>query len=313
MPKYNISRLYVEDGPVNGSMVADLALSVFNTYPVQLDIPKLAFDILVPGCDSEDFILVADAITSEVHVEPQSEVDVDVKGVIRELSKSLTSACPHSGTSPLDMLLKSFMNGEPAKLFVRGSSHPDIDTPRWIAEILSSVALPVPFPGRSLDGLIRNLALTDVHFTMPNPGAEPGDPDADPAVSGTILVLAGVPAEMNFGINVTNVRARADVLYKSKKMGELNLKEWQHANSTRIEGKGDDEATLKIESKVVDVPLKITDSDVFAEVLQALLFGGKAVQLDIDAAVDIKVVTALGKLIVKDVPARGKIPVKRPY
>lgn len=313
MPKYNIGRLNVEDGPVNDSMVADVALSAFNTYPIQLDIPKLAFDILVPGCDSDDLILMADAVTSEVHVEPQSEVDVDVKGVIRELSESLTNDCPDSSSSPLDMLLKSFMHGEPATLFVRGSSHPDSDTPQWLAEILSSVTLPMPFPGRSLDGLIRNFSLTDVHFTMPDPLAEPGEPGADPEVSGTILVIAGVPDEMNFGINVTNVKARADVLYKKKKMGELNLKEWQHANSTRIEGKDSDEATLRIESRVENVPLNITDSDVFSNVLQELLFGGKPVILDIDAAVDIKVVTALGKLIVKDVPAEGKIPVKRPY
>lgn len=311
MPKYNIGRLYVEDGPVNGSMVADVALSAFNTYPVQLDIPELGFDILVSGCDSDDLILVADAVTSDVHVEPQSEVNVDVKGVIRELSESLTNDCPDSSSSPLDILLQSFMHGEPATLFVRGSSHPDGNTPQWIAEILSSVTLPVPFPGRSLDGLIRNFSLTDVHFTMPDPFAEPGDPDADPKVSGNILVIAGVPEDMNFGINVTNVMARADVLYKGDKMGELNLKEWQHANSTRVEGK--DEATLRIESRVEDVPLNVTDSDVFSDVLQALVFGGKPVILDIDAAVDIMVETALGKLIVKDVPAEGKIPVKRPY
>lgn len=313
VPKYNITRLNVADGPINGSMVADVSLSAFNTYPIQLDIPELAFDILLPGCAHDDLILVADAITSEVHVEPESEVYVDATGVMRELPESLTTACPDSGSSPLDMLLKSFMHGDPATLFVRGSKRPDADTPKWIAELLSSVTLPVPFPGRSLDGLIRNFSLTDVHFTMPDPFAEPGDPDADPKVSGTILVTAGVPSEMNFGINVTNVRARADVLYKTQKMGELNLREWQHANSTRVEGKNGDEATLRIESRIEDAPLNVTDSDVFSDVLQALLFGDKAVKLDIDAAVDIKVVTALGTLVVKDVPAQGKIPVKRPY
>ncbi|RYP19841.1 hypothetical protein DL765_003095 [Monosporascus sp. GIB2] len=310
MPKYNITRLNVADGPMNGSMVADVSLSAFNTYPIQLDIPELAFDILLPGCTHDDLILVADAITSEIHVEPQSDVHVDATGVIRELPESLTSACPDSSFSPLDMLLKSFMHGDPATLFVRGSERPDADTPKWIAELLSSVTLPVPFPGRSLDGLIRNFSLTDVHFTMPDPFAEPGDPDADPKVSGTILVTAGVPSQMNFGINVTNVRARADVLYKTQKMGELNLRQWQHANSTRVEGKNGDEATLRIESRIEDAPLNVTDSDVFSDVLQALLFGDKAVELDIDAAVDIKVVTALGTLVVKDVPAQGKIPVK---
>jgi hypothetical protein len=36
------------------------------------------------------------------------------------------------------------------------------------------------------------------------------------------------------------------------------------------------------------------------------------VVLDIRAAVDVKVQTVLGQLTLKDLPAEGKIPVKRP-
>ncbi|CAJ2511121.1 Uu.00g067460.m01.CDS01 [Anthostomella pinea] len=311
IPKYNITRFNVKDGPFDGSMLADVSLSAFNEYPVELDIPELAFDILVPGCDITDpYILVAEASTGEIHVEPHSDVAADVYGVIRGLPDSLTRACPHSSSSPLDMLLKQYMHGDPATLFVRGSSHPDGETPKWIADILSSITLPVPFPGRTLDGLIRNFSLTDVHFTLPDPFADPDDPDSNPKVSGNILVTAGLPSEMNFGINVTNVRATANVLYHNRKMGELDLRKWQQANSTRVEGEKDEEPTLRIESRIIEAPLNVTDSDVFSELVQALLFGGKPIRLDVEALVDVKVVTSLGKLIVKELPAEGKIPVK---
>ncbi|KAI0018258.1 hypothetical protein F4780DRAFT_751983 [Xylariomycetidae sp. FL0641] len=311
MPQYNITRFNVEDGPFRGSMLADVSLSAFNQYPVALDIPELAFEILVSGCQAADpFILVAEAATGEVHVEPRTDVAANVYAVIHALPDSLTHACPHSGSSPLDLLLRQYMHGEPATLYVRGSSHPDGDTPKWIADILSSVTLPVPFPGRTLDGLIRNFSLTDVHFTLPDPMADPNDPAASPKVSGNILVTAGLPSEMNFGINVTNVRAAANVLYGSRKMGELDLRKWQQANSTKIEGGIHQEPTLQIQSRILEVPLNITDSVVFSEVVQALLFGSKPVQLDVDALVDVKVVTSLGKLILKEVPAEGKIPVK---
>ncbi|KAI2771823.1 hypothetical protein F4815DRAFT_488717 [Daldinia loculata] len=307
IPKYNITRFKVDDGPMKGTMLADVALAAFNEYPVELDIPELAFDILVPGCASSDpFILVAEAATSEVHVEPRSDVVVDVKGVIRELPDSLTHVCPDSTSSPLDNILRQYMHGDPATLFVRGSRHPDGDTPKWIADILSSVTVPVPFPGRTLDGLLRNFSLTDVNFALPDPGA----PDSNPTVSGTILVTASIPSDMNFGIDVTNVRATADVLYKSKKMGELNIREWQHANSTRVEGEGDEGPMLKIQSRVIDAPLNITDSTVFAKVVSALLFGIEPVRLHVDALVDIKVQTTLGNLTLKEVPTEGKIPVK---
>ncbi|KAI0479336.1 hypothetical protein GGR56DRAFT_634530 [Xylariaceae sp. FL0804] len=311
VPKYNITRFNVEDGPLKGSMLADVSLSAYNEYPVELDVPELAFEILVPGCDLMDpFIMVAEASTGEILVKPRSKVSADVYAVIHELPDSLTRVCPHSRSSPLDLLLRQYMHGEPATLFVRGSSHPDGETPKWVADLLASIILPVPFPGRSLDGLIRNFSLTDVHFTLPNPLADSDDPDANPKISGNILVTAGLPTEMNFGINVTDVRATADVIYKSHKLGELNLRKWQPSNSTKVEGKGNEEPILRIESRINDAPLTVTDGDVFSDVIQALLFGGESVLLDVKALVDVKVKTTLGELVLKEVPAEGKIPVK---
>ncbi|KAI0861453.1 hypothetical protein F4860DRAFT_476132 [Xylaria cubensis] len=311
IPKYNITRFNVEDGPLKGSMLVDMSLSAFNEYPVELEIPELAFEIMVPGCANTDpFIVIAEASTGEIHVKPMSDVSANVYGVINKLPDTFTRVCPHSSSSPLDMLLKQYMHGEPATLFVRGSSRPDGDTPKWIADILASVTVPVPFPGRTFDGLIRDFSLTDVHFTLPDPFADPNDPAASPKVSGNILVTASIPSEMNFGIDVTRVRATADVLYRNKKMGELNLRKWQHANSTRTEGEGSDGPSLKIQSRILEAPLNITDSDVFSDVVQALLFGNKPIQLAVQALVDVKVETSLGELILKEVPAEGKIPVK---
>ncbi|CRK40474.1 hypothetical protein BN1723_015734 [Verticillium longisporum] len=135
----------------------------------------------------------------------------------------------------------------------------------------------------------------------------------DPKVSGTILVLAALPEEMNFGINVTNLRATADVLYKGDKMGVLNLDRWNHANSTRVKDEDEHDPLLKIQSRVEEVPLNITDGDVFSDVMAKLFFGGEDVMLDVYAKVDVQIKTALGKVILRDVPAEGSVPVKRPY
>ncbi|KAK8077535.1 hypothetical protein PG996_003705 [Apiospora saccharicola] len=313
MPQYNITRLNVKDVPGPGdkqSMLAEVTIVARNEYPVKLDVPELAFEILVPGCHMDDLIVVADAVTSEMVVKPRSDVQADVHGIIRELPESLTRDCPDSKSSPLDILLRQYMQGEAATFYVRGSSRPDGSTPRWLAEILSSVTLPVAFPGSSLDGLIRNFSMSDVHFTMPDPFADPDDPASDPTVSGNILVTAGLPSEMNFGINVTKVRALADVYYKKDKLGVLDLKKWQDANSTRVEEDKKHEASLKIASWINEAPLHVTNGTVFGDVVQQLLFGTKAIQLTVKAAVDVKVETSLGRLVLKEVPAEGMIPVK---
>lgn len=316
VPEYNITRLNFREEPVPGepnAMAAEVSIQSFNEYPVSLDVPELAFEILVPGCNPTDAsILIAAATTSRVAVRAHAAVVVDAHGLIKELPDSLTQLCPNSDSSPLDMLFKKYLDGETATVLVRGQKQPAGDTPDWLAEILSSITVPVPFPGRSFDNLIRSFSLTDVHFSMPDPAAEPDDPSSNPRVSGTILVLAGLPSEMNFSLNVTDVRANADVFYRGDKLGELDLREWQKANSTQIPATEDHEATLKIQSRINDAPLNVTDSDVLTDVIQALIFGGREVILTVKALVDVKVQTILGELVVKAVPAEGKIPVKRP-
>ncbi|KAB5528173.1 hypothetical protein GE09DRAFT_1150615 [Coniochaeta sp. 2T2.1] len=316
MPQYNITRLRFRETPLPGDdykdgMGADVSVVAFNKYPVSVDIPKLGFEVLLPGCSlDDDNILIATAFTESLAVRPQSDVTAEVHGLIRELPESLTKTCPNSDSSPLDLLLKQYMGGEEATVFVRGAKWPLDDTPGWVADILSSVTVPIPFPGRSFDSLIRNFSLTDVHFTMPDPFANPGGDDANPKVSGNIVVLAALPSELNFDINVTGVKADADVFYKSKELGKLNLKKWQKAKSKQIDATGDQEALLQIQSKIKDAPLNVTDADVMTDVIQELLFGGKGVLLDIKARVDVQVRTVLGNLTLKGVPAEGKIPVK---
>ena len=260
-------------------MAADVSLSVVNSYPIKLTIPPLGFNILVPNCGADDpYIRLADATTAPVNVEPYSDVVVDVGGIVRELPQNLVQTCPHSGSSPLDLLLGDYIHGHDTTIFVQGSNPPDSDTPDWITKIISSVTIPIPFPGRTFDGLIRNFSLTDTHFSLPDPWAEPGSDESNPQISANIVVIAGLPKEMNFGINVTRVRANADVFYKGEKLGVLNLLKWQPAESERIEPENGEEAMLKIQSQIEDVPLNITDNDVFTDVLQELLFGGNTVR-----------------------------------
>ncbi|KAL2759557.1 hypothetical protein ACRALDRAFT_1039267 [Sodiomyces alcalophilus JCM 7366] len=318
LPSYNITHINFRDVPDSdghgGALGADVSITAYNDFPVSLDVPELGFQVLVPNCDPDDpLIAVADAITGHITVRPHSEVLLDVHGLATEIPKQLTRVCPHSRSSPLDNFLQQYLQGEPPTVYVRGRQLPESKTPGWISDTLSNITIPVPFPTHESDSLIRNFTLTDVHFTLPDPLASPGDPndDGNPRVSGNIEVVAVLPEGMNFEMNVTALRATADVFYKERKMGELNLSEWQPSTSTKFEEEQSRATLLKIESRVEDVPLRITDGDVFAEVVQKLFFGGQDVMLDVKASVDVKVNAALGDLALKGLPAEGRIPVKR--
>ena len=315
MPKYNIRKLNFHEVILPNDergMAVDVSLVLTNDYPVEFTIPPLGFDILVPNCAPEEpYIQLADATTGELLVEPKQDATVQVGGFIRELPATLLATCPQTQKSPLDALLGEYIRGDETTVFVRGGNAPPGDTPNWVTDFIKSVTVPIPFPGKTVGSLIRNFSLADVHFSLPDPFASPDEPEASPRISAVVKALVGLPKEMNFPIDVGRVRADADVYYHKKKLGRLDLRKWQKANSTRIVGHGDVEAGLAVESVVKNAPLDITDDGVFSDVVQDLIFGGKKVVLGVKAEVDVETETALGKFVVRDIPAEGKVFVKR--
>ncbi|CAL3967394.1 unnamed protein product [Diplocarpon coronariae] len=314
IPQYNITRLNFREVPVSTSgrrgMAADVSLSLANKYPVKLTIPPLGFNILVQSCNAdEDYISLADAMTGIIDISPYSDVTIIVSGTVRDLPKNFVQTCPHSHDSPLDLLLGNYVHGNETTIFVRGSNALDSDTPDWITKIISSVTVPVPFPGHSFDKVLKEFSLTDTKFFLPDSSARPGSDNSNPQISGTIVVTAGLPKEMNFGINVTRVRANTDVFYKGNKLGILNLHNWQNAQSERLEPKDGDLGALKIQSRIEKAPLIVTDDDVLTDILMELLLGSR-IELKVKALVDVEVSTVIGDFVIKKLPAEGVFPVK---
>ncbi|MCJ1392238.1 hypothetical protein MMC18_005105 [Xylographa bjoerkii] len=314
IPQYNITRLNFHEVKLPDSqtgMAADVSITMYNDYPVTFTVPPLGFDILVPGCAPEgDFILLANATTGEIQVLPNQDLNVTVSGIIRRLPDTLTAVCPDKKTSPLDVLLGDYIHGVDSTIFVRGGDAPVGDTPSWISELIKGVIVPLPFPGHPFDNLMRDFSMANVHLSLPDPFAEPGSPEAQPQISATVKALVNLPKEMNFPVSVSRVRADAEVFYHDRKLGLLDLHKWQEANSTQVEAQGDGQPGLMVESIVEKAPLSITDDDVFSDVVQALLFGGRNVVLGVKANVDVETETALGKFLIREIPAEGKVPIK---
>ncbi|KAI5195796.1 hypothetical protein E4T39_08092 [Aureobasidium subglaciale] len=314
LPEYKIHKLNfreIELPDFQRAMVADVAVELGNDYPLDFTIPPLGFAILVDNCQSsQPLIQLADATTPSLAVRPKENVNVSVSGLVRRLPQAFTQACPDSHESPLDVLLGGYIRGNDTTVYVRGSDSPSLDTPQWITDLMSDITVPVPFRGHTFGHLIRNFTMANVHFGLPDPFSEPNSPEAQPRISAVIKALVALPEEMNFNISVGRVRANADVFYHGAKLGYLDLSKWQKANSTRIDSAKDEGPLLAVQSAIENAPLTVTDDDVFTDVLNALLFGGKGVELGIKADVDVEMETALGQLAVRKIPAEGTVPVK---
>ncbi|KAF2210097.1 hypothetical protein CERZMDRAFT_45853 [Cercospora zeae-maydis SCOH1-5] len=314
IPAYDIKKLNFRevDIPTGRGMAADVSVKVHNDFPIDFTVPPLGFGILVDNCEKSDpYIMLADAITEQIHIRPKKDVVANATGTVRELPSVLTQDCPGTSMSPLDMFLGRYIHGETTTVYVRGSDSPSLDTPGWITDLMRDITVPVPVPGRTFGQLIKNFSLTDTHFGLPDPWAEPGTPSSNPRISANVLATISLPEEMNFSIDVNKVRANADVFYKKRKLGRLDLSKWQDANSTRVDARDDEGPTLLVQSTVKDAPLEIQDEDVFTDVIQALMFGTKTVVMTIKAEVDVGVDTALGDFAIRKIPAEGSVPVKR--
>ncbi|KAG5932730.1 hypothetical protein E4U53_001204 [Claviceps sorghi] len=314
MPAYTIEDLVFHDVPYGdrGQMGigANVSITTYNEFPIGLTIPSLGFEVLVPNCDSsQPNIKVASALSHAIDVHPKSNITVEAQGIIRDLPKSLVKACPSSQLSPLDQFMTRYLHGEDAEVYVRGKAPETGDLPGWIGDLIESITVPLRFSGPSLDNFLRNFTLEDVDFKLPSPFADPSDPDGKPRVSGTVRVVAAIPADLSIDIEVTSLRAKGDLFYHSKKFGELNVEKWQMATSTIIR-QTDDDDILNVTSRIVNAPIDILDGDTFSDVMQELLFGDHDIILDVESNVDAKVTTVLGDLVIRRIPAKGKVPVK---
>ncbi|KAJ5105442.1 hypothetical protein NUU61_002789 [Penicillium alfredii] len=311
LPDISVTRLNVHDTEKEG-MAVDVSLAAWIDSPVSLKAPGLGFEILVPNCSPGDpYILVANAKTAEVQIQPGQASNVSVGGIIRKLPEELTSTCPGEEGSPLDFLVSSYIQGRETTIYVRGADAPLFNTPAWIVDLLRRVTVPLPVTGHALDNLVKNFTMSDTHFSLPDPFAEPDTPEAQPRVSALVKVLIRLPKQMNFSVDVPRVRATADVFYKEKRLGVLKLDKWQNANSTHVEDH-DGSSALLVEFAMKDAPLQVTDNDLLTEVIQAMVFGSEGVELRIAATVDTKVLTGLGRFAVHSIPAEGQVRVKTP-
>lgn len=292
-------------------MVVDSSVDALVDFPFSVRIPPLGFEALVPNCSpGEPFISVADVRTKEVQIKPGHSTRISINGLVQGLSDDLTTTCPGQKDSPLDLLVRSYVSGLKTTIYVRGADKPSSGTPSWVVDLLKSVTVPLQFTGHALDNLIQNFTMSNVHFSLPDPFADPESPESQPRISALVNVLIGLPKQLNVTVNIPKIRADADVYYQGNKLGALELHEWQPANSTRVLDKNGT-AALFVNFSMKEAPLRVTDDDVLTAILQALIFEGRPVQLQIAAAVDTQVAAGLGNVTVRGIPAEGKVSVKR--
>ncbi|KAI5854431.1 hypothetical protein BZA05DRAFT_443929 [Tricharina praecox] len=303
LPTYELTRLHVQEVEIDNkrAILANVSVVIENPYPFAFDVSPLGFEVSLPGCKSDSHIKTASATSSQISIKPKTDIVVDVAGLIRSLPAGLTAVCPNNNLSPMDQFLGNYLHGQEAVVYVGGDGvNYGGRAPAWLVELLRSVTVPIPVPGNTFDNVVQSFGLSHVSIKLPG---ESGN--VAPLLSATVEAVIALPKEMTLPINITQLRALADVSYEQHAFGTLNIKEWIPATSERIPGKDN---LLRVSGVVTDAPLDVTDYDTFGEVVRKILFGGgKAINLGINGTADADINTSLGEFIVRKLPASGNI------
>ncbi|RPA82915.1 hypothetical protein BJ508DRAFT_413837 [Ascobolus immersus RN42] len=306
VPKISISGLDMTEIDDKGHKAVGVSASVSmsNPYPITATAPPLLFTVSIPSCDNSTTRL-ARAKLSSLRITPSSPISANVLGIISDLPDSVLVPCTNSTSSPLDSFLARYMHGNSTTLHISGAPASEsiaFGVPPWIAEFLSTITIPIPFPGHATDSLIKRFTLTNVDLELPSPLADPSSPNSRPRLTALVQALIQLPEEMNFPIDVRRARADADVFHQGEKWGEIHIDEWVPARSrTTWEG-------VEVEADVERTPVYITNGRVFRGVVKDMLLNG-GVELGISARVDVGMETAMGEVVVRDVEAEGMIEV----
>lgn len=295
-------------------MQADVSVSIRNYYPIELTVPSLALHVSVPNCEPGNTnILVGNVTTEDFKVKARRPITVDATGRLHDLPDELTSICPGKASSPLDLLIERYIHGVETTIYFSGKDFQSPHAPPWFGDLFSNFTLPVAFTSHGFSRLIKRFSMTNVHFFLPEPLAEPGSPESLLKVSSLVRVAVGLPKEMNFPVNVSHVRSTADVYYEDELLGKINLRKWQHARASRNESAPASAPELLVEFDVKKAPMEIINEDAFTNVVQQLIFHRQPVNLRVRAKVDVQTVSPMGTFAIRDIPASAQIVVNRTY
>ena len=281
---------------------------IVNPYPVNVDVPSLAWKVLVPGCATTEAIRLTNADTGPISIRAGHNITVNVSSTISSLPSKLLDHCG-DGPSPLEILFQSLIDPKQNTTVLISGRHQSTSLPNWIPDILSSIniSIPVPHLGTNTSDLISAIHVSDMKVTLPPPWAPPGTPHNQPKVSGVIEAIIRPPEEAaNVAINVTAVRADVLLFDEGAKFGRVLVPEWSPAQTVR-------KKKIHVIARVAEVPIEVLDPIVFQRVMGKVLQGRGVVEIGVEGTVDGQVSVLVGDFAVRGIPVKGIVEVQGMY
>lgn len=317
--QFNLENVKINPVPKGAHGVSVAAMvSAFYNFSIAADIPELAWDLYVPGCQESDYVYVAGVSNMPLRLVPHAVNEVKVQADITKIPANLGVQCPGTNHSVIDQFAQQYISGALTSVKVRGSWHQPAGVPWWMKPVLPLIEITVPIRGQKIgDKLIRELELSDFMLTFPSSKNPFEKPKGLPKLSAKVQAIIVPPAALNLtediGILVNQVRGTAELFSsKGEQFATVDIPDWQPCETTTTmvdvdpDNTADGQQTLAyvLKFNLDKVPLNVTDEPVFGEIARQMLFSGSA-PITLHAAVDANLETPVGSFVFSDIPIEG--------
>lgn len=309
-----LKEMSMERADKGGLHINAIINAVYN-YSASGLIPKLYWDLHLPGCNDDEYLYVARASNHPLDVQPYTNNLLNVDSLIHTLPSGLNKKCSHSNHTLLDTAAQLYLSGESIDIMVQGSSYQHKDIPRWISNILPLLQIHVPFKRSSTDQkLIQELQFSKFVMKLPSPARNPLlKPKELPKLSAHIKATILPPTELNLteslALAVTESRGLADLYSKSQKFAVVDIRDWMPCETSTSRSPDTGNLLYVVDFNLENAPMNVTDESVFSEVAKQIILTGSA-PVTLKAQVDAGLYTPLGTFVFSDIHIEGETTVR---
>ncbi|ODV93678.1 hypothetical protein PACTADRAFT_51445, partial [Pachysolen tannophilus NRRL Y-2460] len=265
-------------------------------YAFTFNMDPLDWIILLPSCESWNNIETGIVETGEIIIRPMSQINLDTHIEITQLSSKLLNKCSFGKLSPINDLIKNFLEGnEIQNVYIIGSENQETNLPTWFDFIVKRLRFPINI---KKDLLIGNSdSLFENYFDDYTLKILFLDLNKSILISSDIVLEFNLPDAIKGlkDINISNFRGELQMIKNDTAFGGFYFEDWQSSNL-----KIDDSMVVKME--LMDVAFEIFDPITLSDVLGNFMRHVSS-EIIIENILDLEVESSIGNSTFYELPA----------
>lgn len=242
-PTVLLDKLTVQQNPENSTEIEFYStISMDNKFPIKAELEAIDWDISIAGCNKE-LVKLGEWHSSSLSIQPDSRVEFDVNGLIREIPDKLLQNCDNNITI-INKLVQDYLKGKATAVTISASNNLNNqeNLPKWLLYVLNKAGykllVSLPYFQDDTMSYIKEYDISSLFLEFLSPKSREL---FSYALSSNVSMITTFPGifDITFGVprfqNSISLRDESETLIKG----------WSNTNNTMDLHRYDDENLLE--------------------------------------------------------------------